>query len=97
MYHLKQEAVLCDVTSLRSSTFISVVRLQVVLENKGVFLCQQYQPQMFLDNLSSSIQSVAAATSSTALLPSASSHYEPMGHETQAIARGSISDIISLD
>lgn len=62
---------------------------------------------MFLDSLTSSMQSVAAANSSTALLPSASSHYEAIGHaassvhEGQVIARGrtdgNISDIISLD
>lgn len=65
------------------------------------FRCQQYQPQMFLDNLTSSMQSVAAANTSAALLPSASSHYDAIGHEAQVIARGrtdgSISDIISLD
>uniref|UniRef100_H3CC08 Protein inhibitor of activated STAT, 2 n=1 Tax=Tetraodon nigroviridis TaxID=99883 RepID=H3CC08_TETNG len=62
---------------------------------------QQYQPQMFLDNLSSSMQGVAAANTSAALLPSASSHYEALGHEAQVLARGrsdgGISDIISLD
>lgn len=62
---------------------------------------------MFLDNLTSSMQSVAAANSSSALLPSASSHYDALGHPTsslhqaQVIARGrtdtNISDIISLD
>lgn len=72
-----------------------------------VFLCQQYQPQMFLDNLTSSMQSVAAANTSTALLPSASSHYDTIGratssvHEAQVLTRGrtdgNISDIISLD
>lgn len=72
-----------------------------------VFHCQQYQPQMFLDNLTSSMQSVATANTSTALMPSASSHYDTMSHttasvhEAQVITRGrtdgSISDIISLD
>lgn len=64
--------------------------------------CQQYPPQMFLDNLSSSMQGVAAANTSAALLPSASGHYDGhIGHQAQVIARGrtdgSISDIISLD
>ncbi|XP_056888122.1 E3 SUMO-protein ligase PIAS2 isoform X1 [Takifugu flavidus] len=68
---------------------------------------QQYQPQMFLDNLTSSMQSVAAANTSTALMPSASSHYDTISHttasvhESQVITRGrtdgSIADIISLD
>lgn len=71
------------------------------------FHCQQYQPQMFLDNLTSSMQNAAAANTSTALMPSASSHYNAISHttasvhEAQVITRGrtdgSISDIISLD
>lgn len=71
------------------------------------FYRQQYQPQMFLDNLTSSMQSVAAANTSTALMPSASSHYDAISHattsvhEAQVITRGrtdgNISDIISLD
>lgn len=70
------------------------------------FYRQQYQPQMFLDNLTS-MQSVAAANTSAALMPSASSHYDAISHatasvhEAQVITRGrtdgNISDIISLD
>ncbi|XP_008333840.1 E3 SUMO-protein ligase PIAS2 isoform X1 [Cynoglossus semilaevis] len=71
---------------------------------------QHYHPQMFLDNLASSKQSTAVASTSAALV-SSGSHYEPSVHaagslhETRVItggggARGGtdiISDIISLD
>uniref|UniRef100_A0AAQ4QJZ0 Protein inhibitor of activated STAT, 2 n=2 Tax=Gasterosteus aculeatus aculeatus TaxID=481459 RepID=A0AAQ4QJZ0_GASAC len=66
---------------------------------------QHYRPQMFLDNLTSSMQS--AASTSSALVSSSSSHYDTGGHETRVIAGGGggggggtdsgLSDIISLD
>ncbi|XP_024908461.1 E3 SUMO-protein ligase PIAS2-like [Cynoglossus semilaevis] len=72
---------------------------------------QHYHPQMFLDNLASSKQSTAVASTSAALV-SSSSHYESSVHaagslhETRVITGGGgargrndniISDIISLD
>lgn len=71
---------------------------------------QHYRPQMFLDNLTSSMQS--AASTSSALVSSSSGHYDsshsaPSLHEARVITGGggasgggtdsSISDIISLD
>ncbi|XP_034025427.1 E3 SUMO-protein ligase PIAS2 [Thalassophryne amazonica] len=74
---------------------------------------QHYRPPMFLDNLTSSIQSAAAASTSSALVSSSGSHYDTGSHssssihDTRVIAGGSvnpgpgtdssISDIISLD
>lgn len=74
---------------------------------------QHYRPQMFLDNLTSSMQSAAAASTSTALVSSTTSHYDTSTHavssvhEARVIAgRGggtgggtnsNISDVISLD
>ncbi|XP_028270759.1 E3 SUMO-protein ligase PIAS2 [Parambassis ranga] len=73
---------------------------------------QHYRPPMFLDNLTSSMQSASTASSSSALVSSSSSHYETNAHtpssmhETRVITGGvggaggtesSISDIISLD
>ncbi|KAK2837064.1 hypothetical protein Q5P01_014276 [Channa striata] len=73
---------------------------------------QHYRPQMFLDNLTSTMQSAAAASTSSALV-SPSSHYDTSTHtassihETRVITGGGggstggtdngISDIISLD
>lgn len=78
-----------------------------------VLPAQHYRPQMFLDNLTSSMQSAASASTSSALVSSSSSHYDAGGHaassihETRVITGGgggagggtdsSISDIISLD
>ncbi|KAJ3604575.1 hypothetical protein NHX12_029315 [Muraenolepis orangiensis] len=74
---------------------------------------QHYRAPMFLDNLTGSLQSVAAAAaaaaSSSALVTSSSAHYDPSihagtsAHETCVITGGgavgpsSLSDIISLD
>ncbi|XP_006802594.2 E3 SUMO-protein ligase PIAS2 [Neolamprologus brichardi] len=74
---------------------------------------QHYPPQMFLDNLTSSMQNAAAATSSAALVSSSSSHYDAISHAASSFhdtrvltgggggtgggADGGISDIISLD
>ncbi|KAM3611915.1 uncharacterized protein V6R79_025793 [Siganus canaliculatus] len=74
---------------------------------------QHYRPQMFLSNVTSSIQNAAAASTSSALVSSSSSHYDTISHasssihETRVITGGgggagggtdsSISDIISLD
>ncbi|KAM3876753.1 E3 SUMO-protein ligase PIAS2 [Diretmus argenteus] len=68
---------------------------------------QHYRTPMFLDNLTSSLQSAAAASTSSALVSSSNGHYEPRAHaagsahETRVITGGggpgSISDIISLD
>nr|XP_020454967.1 E3 SUMO-protein ligase PIAS2-like [Monopterus albus] len=67
---------------------------------------QHYRPQMFLDNLTGSMQSAAAASTSAAMV-SSSSHYDTSTHtassihETMVITGGGadsgISDIISLD
>lgn len=71
------------------------------------FPAQHYRPQMFLDNLTSSMQSAAAASTSAALVSPTNSHYDTSSHETRVITGGSgatgagtdsgISDIISLD
>ncbi|XP_061672894.1 E3 SUMO-protein ligase PIAS2 isoform X2 [Syngnathoides biaculeatus] len=67
---------------------------------------QHYRPQMFLENLESTMQSVTSATTSSALISSSTSQYESNSHTAGSIhesrsvtGRGtdSKSDIIALD
>ncbi|XP_061529205.1 E3 SUMO-protein ligase PIAS2 isoform X2 [Phycodurus eques] len=68
---------------------------------------QHYRPQMFLENLTSTMQSVTSASTSSALVSSSTSRYETNSHtagsvhETRGVTGGrgtdKISDIISLD
>ncbi|XP_061624325.1 E3 SUMO-protein ligase PIAS2 [Phyllopteryx taeniolatus] len=69
---------------------------------------QHYRPQMFLENLTSTMQSVTSASTSSALVSSSTSRYETNSHtagsvhETRGVTGGGrgtdkISDIISLD
>ncbi|KAM9821279.1 E3 SUMO-protein ligase PIAS2 isoform X2 [Syngnathus typhle] len=87
------------------------------LQSLDLFLIQadpqHYRPQMFLENLTSTMQSVTSASTSSALVSSSSSRYERNSHaagsihETWDVAGGgstaggvidnSVSDIISLD
>ncbi|XP_036953592.1 E3 SUMO-protein ligase PIAS2 isoform X1 [Acanthopagrus latus] len=46
---------------------------------------QHYRPQMFLDNLTSSMQSAAAPSTSSALISSSSSHYDTSTHAANTI------------
>ncbi|XP_042276529.1 E3 SUMO-protein ligase PIAS2 isoform X1 [Thunnus albacares] len=46
---------------------------------------QHYRPQMFLDNLTSSMQNAASASTSSALVSSSSSHYDDSSHATSSI------------
>lgn len=79
---------------------------------KCLSAAQHYRPQMFLENLTSSMQSAGAASTSAALVSSTGSHYDNSMHtatsihETRVITGGggtgggtdnSVSDIISLD
>lgn len=62
---------------------------------------QHYRPQMFLENLTSSMQSTASASTSS-VVSSSSAHHDTSSQETRVIMGGggadaSISDIISLD
>ncbi|XP_053725973.1 E3 SUMO-protein ligase PIAS2 [Synchiropus splendidus] len=73
---------------------------------------QHYRPTMYMDSLTSSMQSAASASTSLSLVSSSSSHYEPSNHSSASIhdsqvkarsaggaggADSNISDIISLD